>query len=144
MVGFVILALAFLFHSYNQILSNQISFLRLFMKCFQCLIFFTLSDITGRVFLAFHVNILYPYLSWLAQIQPLHHVYSMIQTLLLSFTRIHTNRLASAYSSDQSTHDTHTEHNYSFLTSHLSPGLKHFLRESDSCYLWPPVSLSHK
>lgn len=53
-------------------------------------------------------------------------------------------RLTTVQSFDQHVHDTHTEHNYSFLTSHLSPSLKRFLRESDSCYLWPAMSLSHK
>ena len=37
-------------------------------------------------------------------------------------THTHKNRLATVYSSDQNLCDTHTEHNYSFLTSHLSPG----------------------
>lgn len=45
------------------------------------------------------------------------------------------NWLATLKSSDHTVHDTHTEHNYLFLTSHLSPGLKHFPWELDSCYL---------
>lgn len=40
-------------------------------------------------------------------------------------------------------HDTHAEHSCSLPTSHLSLRLKHLLWESDSCYLWLPVSPSH-
>ena len=102
-----------------------------------------LSDIKWSIFSAVHKHF-WP-LPGLRQIVPPHRIIlhslwnpmicSVTQTHLpllfylpLSFTCIHThththkNRLATVYSSDQNLCDTHTEHNYSFLTSHLSPG----------------------